>query len=404
MRRDIERKILGLLVLACMLVATGCAIRFRPEPEATGLPDGGAILQTQLTGASFLVRARLNGRGPYRFILDTGTPALVVSPQVGEELPGSVKSCSHIFKDLDGNDFECPGVLLVDTLEAGGALFHDFHALILDLDVLSRFYGTRIDGILGLRVFAECLLVLDFPDSRVRVVEDALPPVDDREILDLSVRGGQPFLDLNLGPKRFSCMVDSGSDAWIVVPKSTKSLRFCSAPFPLFRSISLAGVKKRGMVARMADDCSFGRHTIEQPIVSFCEGRDHPILGAGVLENFEVTLDQVNGRARFRRSESGPIKVPAYRTTGIRYEKRGEAWHVLDLIPGGPGERAGLHLDDRIKTMEGRDVSGLDIDLLEEELGEKRGEITLVVKRRTERLKVVVPFVDLLAPPEKRTR
>src|SRR5262249_6860365 len=56
------------------------------------LPDGAApakVFQVpyRLTNTNHvLVRAKINGKGPYNFILDTGAPALFVSPAISEKL------------------------------------------------------------------------------------------------------------------------------------------------------------------------------------------------------------------------------------------------------------------------------------------------------------------------------
>src|SRR5262249_22977726 len=69
--------ILGLLVVA---LAAPVAADDAPKPESYQVP----FRLTELK--HIVVRARINGKGPYHFILDTGAPALFVSTTLCKKL------------------------------------------------------------------------------------------------------------------------------------------------------------------------------------------------------------------------------------------------------------------------------------------------------------------------------
>jgi hypothetical protein len=105
-----------------------------------------------------LVRARINGKGPYNFIVDTGAPALFVSTAVCKKLgvePG---------KDGWGtfDRFEIEGGAVIDR--AKGRIADPFQ-----LDGINRMglAGVELHGVIGYNILARYLIELDFTRDKM---------------------------------------------------------------------------------------------------------------------------------------------------------------------------------------------------------------------------------------------
>src|SRR5438270_7903783 len=105
-----------------------------------------------------LVRAKINGKGPFNFILDTGAPALVVSTAVGKKL--NLEADKGGWATLDRF-----------TLE-GGAVVTKAKARIEDPFQLEGMNGlglagAHLDGIIGYNILARFRIEFDFTKDKL---------------------------------------------------------------------------------------------------------------------------------------------------------------------------------------------------------------------------------------------
>jgi PDZ domain/Aspartyl protease len=101
----------------------------------------------------FIVRVKLNGKGPFNLVVDTGAPALYLSTEAAEK--AGLKP--------ERDEFFCD----VDTLEIeGGAKLSKVQARVEDIFQLVGMNalglpGVRIDGMLGFNVLARYRITID---------------------------------------------------------------------------------------------------------------------------------------------------------------------------------------------------------------------------------------------------
>src|SRR5687768_13186488 len=107
----------------------------------------------------FLVRVRVNGKGPFNFLVDTGAPALYISTETAEK----------VGLEPDPDEFWTP----VDRLEfEGGARLEGIKGRVEDPFQLVGMNalglpGASIDGILGFTVLARFRIELDLTKDRM---------------------------------------------------------------------------------------------------------------------------------------------------------------------------------------------------------------------------------------------
>lgn len=239
-----------------------------------------------------LVHVRLNGRGPYRLLVDTGANVTLLQGRVARELRLPVLRPG-----------EKSQLVEVRLLEIGAARF-------VDLVAGARDWPEDIDGVLGFNLFADCLLTLDYPERRLILARGFLPPADgsDRVAYEIG-ESRHPFVELAIGETRIRFLLDTGATQWLTIPKTVAgNLRFAgpSRPGPMLTS---NGESHPSEVARLADDVRIGSYRITRPEL-ILTSEDHPLMGSGLLKHFRVTIDQAARVLELSRLSKDPIEGP----------------------------------------------------------------------------------------------
>jgi serine protease Do len=107
----------------------------------------------------FMVRVRINGKGPFNFLVDTGAPALIVSTEAAKDA-GLKTADDEFWAPVDRVDFE------------GGATLRGMKARVDDPFQLIGMNalglpGVKIDGLLGYTMLARYKVELDPTKDRM---------------------------------------------------------------------------------------------------------------------------------------------------------------------------------------------------------------------------------------------
>src|SRR5438270_6748371 len=125
-------------------------------------PDAGTSYRVpyRLTDTNhFLVRVRVNGKGPFNFLVDTGAPALYVATETAKKV-GLKTEPDAFWTPVERLDFE------------GGASLRDVQARVEDPFQLVGMNalglpGASIDGILGFTILGRFRLEIDLTEDRM---------------------------------------------------------------------------------------------------------------------------------------------------------------------------------------------------------------------------------------------
>lgn len=117
--------------------------------------------------AALVVPVHLNGRGPYRFILDTGATLTCVSERLAAELslpepPGQIAVGAGV------GGAGRTRLVRIDSLRVGSARAENLPACALDLTA-AQSTGVEFSGLVGLNFLREFRVVLDFERDVVRL-------------------------------------------------------------------------------------------------------------------------------------------------------------------------------------------------------------------------------------------
>jgi predicted aspartyl protease len=107
----------------------------------------------------FLVRVRLNGKGPFNFLVDSGAPALFIATETANKI-GLKPDRAEFWTLIDRLDFE--GGARLDGIKARV----DDPFQLVGMNALGL-PGTSIDGILGFTILARFRLEIDLTKDRM---------------------------------------------------------------------------------------------------------------------------------------------------------------------------------------------------------------------------------------------
>ena len=129
------------------------------KPAAQAAQAEGVRVPYVLTDTKHvMVRAKINGKGPFNFIVDTGAPALYVGTEIAKKI--GVQAEKNGWAKLDTFEIE-GGVMLKD---ARGRVEDPFQLIGMNKMNLA---GFRYDGIIGYTVLAKYRIRFDFTKSHL---------------------------------------------------------------------------------------------------------------------------------------------------------------------------------------------------------------------------------------------
>jgi predicted aspartyl protease len=291
--------ICGMLVLLPLHATTGCSQimhRSPPPPERVELRTAKTAIPMDLFGGRPVVSVRINGKGPFPFILDTGAGGTVVNLQLAREL--GLPDKGQTLAGRPGAATPVPAsVTQVDQLELGEAEVSGLFAVSLDLStVLTGDQAPR--GVLSAASFPGLLITFDYPEKSVELQRGDLPPADGQTIFSWEAGDRVPAIPIALNDLRLKVDLDSGSASGISLPQQYADvLHLASKPLAAPVEKTVDGQRKV-IVATLDGVAKIGQFTIRNPQIRFVEDIPSGNIGSEILRQFAVTLDTKNRRIR----------------------------------------------------------------------------------------------------------
>lgn len=310
-------------VLAGMAVANTTAPP-KVDPAAARMPSlppavlddalviGGTEIDAKTLASRMTVPVRVNGSGPYRFVVDSGADSSVVGERIARQLklPLGKRTILNSITDTQYVDR-----VLVDELELGPTRVQNLHIPVLR----ERDLGAH--GMLGLDALVEQRLMLDF-EKRLITIDDGrtpLPKYDDEIVVTARLRKGQLILtQVRAGAQQVDAVVDTGSEITIGnTALREKLLRRNPKQFSEIEVTGVTGTTAKLQIARVSE-LRIGSVTMHDVPIAFADVPpfavfgigDKPslLLGTDLMASFrKVSLDFRERKVRFqlRRCRGG---------------------------------------------------------------------------------------------------
>jgi aspartyl protease len=254
----------------------------------------------QFDGGMPTVEVMVNGKGPFVFGFDTGAQA---GPRIDSSLVEklALKSSGQVQAiDPSKRNPQTAETFKLDSIAVGNLRF-------TDVTVASRNYQNsprplKVDGILGLSLFTDYLVTLNFPAKLLRIEKGDLPKSNGAEILDYKNEADIAEVELSVGDKKIKAHLDSGNTmgAFILPTSFVERLSLASEPRVVGRARSASGEMEIKQV-QLKDVIRLGRHEFAGATIVYPALGDIGNVGVKTLSQFVITFDQQHERVRLTR-------------------------------------------------------------------------------------------------------
>lgn len=246
------------------------------------------------------IELMVNGQGPFLFGIDTGAQGDArIDSSLVEKL--GLKSSGQVqATDGSGRNPQTIETVKLDSIAIGDLRFNNVTAGSRNFRNSPR--PVKVDGILGLSVFSEYLVTLDFPAKQLRLERGELPKANGAEILDYKNERGLVLVELSVGQTKIDARLDSGNmiGAFVLPTALVEKLSHASTPVVVGKGRSASGEMEIKQV-QIKELIRLGRHEFPDATVTFPALSDIGNVGAKTLSHFAITFDQQHQRVRLTR-------------------------------------------------------------------------------------------------------
>jgi hypothetical protein len=277
------------------------------------LAIGGEDINARKVRTRMTVEVLVNGRGPYRFLVDSGADTSVVGLRIARDLQLPVGTPANL------HGMTASAVVdrvLVDQLSLGRSVIRN-----LELPAL-REQDLGGEGMIGIDALVEQRLMMDF-EARVIKAEDARTPVkwlDGEIVVTARRRRGQLIMtQVRAAGVPLEAVIDTGSEITIGNLALRDKLLRKRHKFETIPVTGVTGVTINLQLARI-DELRLGSVTLRDVPMAFADAppftvfalKDKPalLLGTDLLETFrKVSLDFKARKVRFQLRRCAPTDL-----------------------------------------------------------------------------------------------
>jgi PDZ domain/Aspartyl protease len=369
---------IGALALGGLLCGCGLGPAARGE-TASCAQKAGCSVPFEVIDNRIFVPVWLNGQRPFHILFDTGAGA-TVSMEVAERLKlpheGNIEGGGVGSDTVRGYRSHLKSAVIGAAAQKVADAASDFAAVEnIEVEVLpftdsSAVFGTvRVDGYMGFPFYEKYVVEHDYANktltfrdpttfayggagtvlevestSYVPVVRGTLDGMPAKFGIDTGARSALllygPYLASHGLREKYKPKI-AGVTGWgIGGPVRSEIARVSS--------VALGTIELRDVVARFSLNKS-----------GLTAGNSKAgLIGPDILKQFTLICDYSRKRLILEKNTNFGMR-DTYDKAGVWLIQSGDAFEVLDVIAGGPGEKAGLHVGDKIVAVDGKNVSGI---------------------------------------------
>lgn len=255
-----------------------------------------------------MITIMVNERGPYRFVVDTGSAGNVIdnglAAQLGLTSLGVQRVGSPGGPPIEAHRYA------IDSLVSDGLRVSGAEAVGVDLAAMA---GDTFQGILGLRGLRDYLVTFDYPGARL-VLESGSLTAGEAGTVAYEAGGRLIRIDIDVAGVALPADLDTGSPDSFTLPKAFEDRWMFLSPVTEAGRARLVGAEHTIWRARLDGAITVAGHVFEDSEVALAEfTTDFANIGYEVLRNMVLTIDQRQGLVRLTRAseaEAGP-GIPA---------------------------------------------------------------------------------------------
>ncbi len=337
-------------------------------PDDTTVAGGEATVPIEVNGFVTL-EARLNGQGPFAFILDTGGHA-ILTPAAAELLglhPAGAGNSGGTGSGTLPIQFAKVG-----RVEIGGVTLVNQNFFVIPLQYATVERGPRppLAGILGLELLERLAVRLDYRNRTLTFwPRDSYPPPSSAKAVPITFADDIPLLRAQLNGISGDFALDTGNTGFLLVQhvwadhhgfgdemkRGIAIVAFGSGGASQtwasrLADFELAGSSFHHIVGAYADDT-------KGALSSRTEAGN---IGSGILQNFTLDFDYLHERIWFDRVP-GFTPPPFSRSGLMLFRNDPKTTVVVNTMKNSPAEDAGLRQGDAILSIGNQNIQELSM-------------------------------------------
>ncbi|PYS63482.1 MAG: hypothetical protein DMF76_06835 [Acidobacteria bacterium] len=260
---------------------------------------------------SVIIQVKVNGKGPFNMVLDTGSDVATIDLATAKELGLNLKPTGQ---QATGGGSEKSQLFLthIPQVEIGDLASKNIVAVAVDLSKSSQVLGKTLHGVLGYGVLKNRIVQFDYPKRIIRFYSaspylkvDATSNNDHRVVLSFRLGDDSPIIDdVYVNGKKIRAVIDTGGGGtyFALMPEAISSLgleQAMSQAEPDSRGVGVNGLitSRKGKINTLR----VGAINIDSPTIIFYPkgvGKDNRQYGGAIgnafLQDFVVTFDYMN--------------------------------------------------------------------------------------------------------------
>jgi len=343
-----------------------------PQPPPADFAIAGGKSSTtvpfELLNNHIYVEVKLNHKGPFRMLCDTGG-ANIITPALAREL--NLKSEGAFEGRGVGEKSEDVGLVKIQSLGVGEAALSNQVFAVFPMETLSAVEGIQINGLIGYEVFKRFVAKVDYEHHMITLtLPSAFAYKGEGTVVPFQFNAHIPQVDGAIDGIEGKLDIDTGSRASLTVlgPFAEKHdlMAHYGAKVEAVTGWGVGGAA-RGLVTR-AKVLRLGKVEIHNPVTELSLQKKGAFVspyvagnvGAGVLKRFNITFDYPHQQLIFERNANYD-KPDVFDRSGMWLNQSGESFEVMDVIAGGPAATAGLKVGDKILAIDGQPAGHLSL-------------------------------------------
>jgi hypothetical protein len=305
---------------------------------------------------------KVNGKGPYQFIFDTGGVNLL-TPPLTKELGLSAEG--HMQGNGGGDGHMDVQLVKVSSLQLGDATVKDQVFAQIPLNTMGVIEGVDMPGMVGFETFRRFVTRIDYGAHTMTLIRpDAFNPKDAGTAVPIKFDGNTIEVPATYDGVQGNFIVDTGNRASLIlnspfVAAHAQFAKYSTAPEAV-TGWGIGGPTKSHVIR--GTGLVIGDQHVDAPVVllstatkgSDADASQSGNIGGGVLKRFVVTLDYEHQKMYLKPVTQPVADLDSFDRSGLWINKSATGYSVVDVTKGTPADTAGLKAGDEIVSVDGK--------------------------------------------------
>ena len=379
--------------LAVLLAAKCCGAVSMDAPKAGCLDQGVSAREVEIQGSvpavvsfqsianAIIIHVRLNGKGPFAMLLDSGAVDFI-SPEVAEELGLAVKE-GYQGVGIGARTVES-GATSIKCVQIGNVTLHDptFHVVPLPY-VMEHGFPEKLAGGMGYELFRRMVIHVNFERGELSLWDNQTFRYRGRgKAVPFVLRGHVPVVNGSVDGMPGVFEIDTGAEDSLSLNapfvKQNDVIAKYSAVLYGFAGEGIGGRENAYFVRAHTFDLGGSQvHSIVTELSQDTAGAAASsdvagIVGVGVLKRFDITFDYAEGKLYLEKNANYP-RPGVFNRAGFSPRITAEGIKVVSVFQDSPASQAGIAPGDLILAINHHASSEVDGRFLYNLLRQKPG-------------------------------